>query len=164
MMFHISSSCDHQKDPWSYNFMRVMSRAFRLHQNIEPIVVVDLRSLHLITSSLRLVNNTSSRKRLTTLSYHKLTHNVSHLIIMWSPTRSMIIQLYARHVTSVSIPSKLCTHRCRRSAIPASHHFITSSRITSCRHASVMKLTASSKNFTRISIVDRFDFFKSLKL
>jgi len=36
------------------------------------IVVVDLRSLHLITSSLRLVNNTSSRKRLVTLSYHKL--------------------------------------------------------------------------------------------
>jgi len=56
IMFHILSSCAHQQDPWSYNFMRVMSRAFRLHQNIKPIVVVDLRSLHLITSSLRLIN------------------------------------------------------------------------------------------------------------
>jgi len=46
---------------------------------------------------------------------------------MWSPKRSMIIQLYARHVTSVSITSKHWTYRCRRSAIPASHHFVTSS-------------------------------------
>jgi len=42
-------------------FTRVMSRVFRFHQNFEHLVVVDLRSLHLITSSLRLVNNASSQ-------------------------------------------------------------------------------------------------------
>jgi len=91
VMFHISSSCDHQQDPWSYNFMRVMSRVFRFHQNFEHIVVVDLRSLHLITSSLRL----------------------------------------------------------------ASHHVVTQAS---------WNLLRRQKNFTRISIVDRFNFFKLLKL
>jgi len=58
---------------------------------------------------------------------------------MRSPTRSMISQLYARHVTSVSITSKLWTHRCRRSTIPASYHFITSS----CNNPSSRKRPAT---------------------
>jgi len=143
--------------------MRVMSRAFRLHQNIEPIVVVDLRSLHLITSSLRLVNNTSSRKRLATLSYQKLYtqcftschHVISNKIHDFETScasrheRFDCIKTFTRHVVDLRSldlnPSslRLASHR--------------------CRHASVMQLTASSQNFTRISIVDRFDFFKSLK-
>ena len=45
-------------------------------------------------------------------------------------------------------------------SITASQH-TSSLRLAShqCRHASVMQLYVSSKNFTRISIVDRFDFF-----
>ena len=139
----------------------------------------------------------------------------------------MIIQLYARHITSVLIISKHCTHCCRRSAIPKSYtlslrlanitsphkrpttlsyhklyrkcftsrHHVISNKIhdlttlcaschecfdciktfhTSCHRSyrslhhnpSSLRLVnnTSSKNFARISIVDRFDLFKSLKL
>ena len=48
-MFHISSSCDLQQDPWSHNFMRVMSRVFRLHQNFATHHIVDLTD-HSVTS------------------------------------------------------------------------------------------------------------------
>ena len=68
-MFHISSSCDHQQDPWSHNFTRVMSRVFRLHQNFATRHVVDLIdhciTTHFITSSR--ITSMSSRKRHATL-------------------------------------------------------------------------------------------------
>jgi len=155
-MFHISSSCDHQQDPWSYNFMRVMSRAFRLHQNIEPIIVVDLRSLHLLPSSFRLVNNSSSRKRLTTLSYHKL-------YIQCFTSRHHVISNKIHDLTTLCASCRECfdciktfTHHVVDLTIPATQHFITSSRITSMssrkRHATLYVVT---KLYTRI---DRWSF------
>ena len=114
--------------------MRVMSRAFRLHQNIEPIVVVDLRSMHLIDSSLRLVNNTSSRERPTTLSYHKLytqcftsrhhviTNKIHDLTTLCASCHERFDYIKTLHTS------------CRRSAIHVPQHFITSSRNLLHRH------------------------------
>ena len=201
-MFHILSSWVSNKIHDLTTLCASCRECFDCIKTLLHIVVVDLWSLHLITSSLRLVNNPSSRKRLTTLSYHKLYtqcftsrhHEISNKIhdlttlcaschecfdsiktlntslssicdpcILSFITSSCIKSIssrkrpttlgyhklytmfhissscnhkhdswshnfYARHVTSVSIPSKLWTPRCRRSAIPASHHFITSSR------------------------------------
>jgi len=138
-MFHISSSCDHQQDPWSYNFMRVMSRVFRLHQNFEHVVVIDLRSLHLITSSLRLAKYITSRKRLTTLSSHKLYTKCF-------TSRHHVISNKIHDLTTLCASCHECfdciktfIHHIVDLTIPASHLFITSSRITSMssrkRHA-----------------------------
>ena len=146
--------------------MRVMSRAFRLHQNIEPIIVVDLRSLHLLPSSFRLVNNSSSRKRLTTLSYHKL-------YIQCFTSRYHVISNKIHDLTTLCASCHECFDYIKTLlhamssilSITASQH-TSSLRLAShqCRHASVMQLNVSSQKFTRISIVDRLDFFKSLKL
>ena len=143
--------------------MRVMSRVFRLHQNFEHVVVIDLRSLHLITSSLRLAKYITSRKRLTTLSSHKLytkcftsrhhviSNKIHDLTTLCAPCHECFdcIKTFIHHVVDLTIL----------------HHINSSLRLAShqCRHASVRQLTVSSKNFRRISIVDRFDFFKSLK-
>ena len=138
-MFHILSSCDHQQDPWSYNFMRVMSRVFRLHQNFEHVVVIDLRSLHLITSSLRLAKYITSRKRLTTLSSHKLYTKCF-------TSRHHVISNKIHDLTTLCASCHECfdciktfIHHIVDLTIPASHLFITSSRITSMssrkRHA-----------------------------
>ena len=133
--------------------MRVMSRAFRLHQNIGPIVVVDLRSMHLIDSSLRLVNNTSSRKRPTTLSYHKLYtqcftsrhHVITNKIHDLKTLCASCHERFDYIKTLNPSLSSIC-----EPCITTLHHFVSQHHV--------------NKNFTRVSIVDRFDFFKSLKL
>ena len=144
-MFHISSSCDHQQDPWSYNFMRVMSRVFRLHQNFEHVVVIDLRSLHLITSSLRLAKYITSRKRLTTLSSHKLYtkcftsrhHVISNKIHDLTTLCASCHECFDYIKTLLHVMSSILS-------ITASQH-TSSLRLAShqCRHASVMQLTVS---------------------
>ena len=162
-MFHISSSCDHQQDPWSYNFMRVMSRAFRLHQNIEPIIVVDLRSLHLLPSSFRLVNNSSSRKRLTTLSYHKL-------YIQCFTSRHHVISNKIHDLTTLCASCHECfdciktfTHHVVDLTIPATQHFTLHLASHRYRHASVMQVYTSHKNLHAYRSLIVSISFKSLK-
>ena len=121
--------------------MRVMSRVFRLHQNFEHVVVIDLRSLHLITSSLRLAKYITSRKRLTTLSSHKLYTKCF-------TSRHHVISNKIHDLTTLCASCHECfdciktfTHHVVDLTIPASHLFITSSRITSMssrkRHATL---------------------------
>ena len=95
------------------------------------IVVINLRSLHLITSSLRLVNNTSSRKRLTTLSSHKLYTKCF-------TSRHHVISNKIHDLTTLCASCHECfdciktfIHHIVDLTIPASHLFIASSRITS---------------------------------
>ena len=237
-MFPISSSWDLQQDPWSHNFMRVMSRVFWCNQNFEHFIVVDLRSMHLITSSLRLINTTSSRKRPATLSSHKLytqcftsCHHVisnklhdlttlcasCHECFDYIKTLTRpVVDLRSLNLDTSSLrlvnntsprkrPATLSYYKLYTSCFTSRHHVITnkihdlttlcaschecfdyiktllppcrrsyrslhhntlSLRLAPhrCRHASVMQLNASSQKITRISIVDRFNFFKSLKL
>ena len=154
IMFHILSSCAHQQDPWSYNFMRVMSRAFWLHQNINPSLssIYDpcISSLHHFVLS----TNTSSRKRPATLSSHKLYTKCF-------TSRHHVISNKIHDLTTLCASCHECfdciktfhtsCHRSYRSL----HHNPSSLRLVN---------NTSSKNFARISIVDRFDLFKSLKL
>ena len=111
---------------------------------------------HLITLSLRLVNNTSSRKRLVTLSYHKL-------YIQCFTSRHHVISNKIHDLTTLCASCHECfdciktfTHHVVDLTIPATQHFITSSRITSMssrkRHATLYVVT---KLYTRI---DRWSF------
>jgi len=116
---------------------------------------------HLITLSLRLVNNTSSRKRLVTLSYHKLYtqcftsrhHGITNKIHDLTTLRASCHECFDYIKTLLPAMSSILS-------ITAPQH-TSSLRLAShrCRHASVMQVNVSSQNFTRISIADRFDFF-----
>jgi len=109
------------------------------------------RSLNRNTSSLRLVNTPSSRKRPTTLSSHKLYtqcftscyHEISNKI------HDLTTLCASCHECFDYI--KTFTHRVVNLTIPATQHFITSSRITSIssrkRHATLYVVT---KIYTRI--------------
>ena len=132
--------------------MRVMSRVFRLHQNFATRHVIDLID-HCSTTLHPFVSHhmMSSRKRLATLSYHKLytqcftsCHHVISNKIHDLTTLCASCHECFDFIKTLHTP-------CRRSTIPASHHFITSSCITSMssrkRHATLYVVT---KLYTRI--------------
>ena len=108
-------------------------------------------SHHFITSS---CNNPSSRKRPATLSSHKL-------YTQCFTSRHHVISNKIHDLTTLCASCHECfdciktfhtsCHRSYRSL----HHNPSSLRLVN---------NTSSKNFARISIVDRFDLFKSLKL
>jgi len=145
--------------------MRVMSRVFRLHQNFATDRC--RRSAIPVShpSSLRLVNNTSSRKRPTTLRSHKL-------YTQCFTSRHHVITNKIHDITTLCASCHECFDCIKTllhimSSILRSLHPIASSlRLAShrYRHASVMQLYTSSQNFTRVSIVDRFDFFWVTKI
>ncbi len=88
-MFHISASCDHQQDPWSYNFMRVMSRVFRLHQNFAHVIssICDpcITTLHhFVSHHIDVVTQASCNL----LRRHKTLHAYRSLIVLISLSHS----------------------------------------------------------------------------
>ena len=99
-------------------------------------------------SSLRFVNNPSSRKRLTTLSYHKL-------YTQCFTSRHHVISNKIHDLSTLCASCHECFDYIK------TLHIMSSILRSMQRNTSSLRLVnaTSSQNFTRVSIVDRFDFF-----